>query len=648
MKVGSRLATAILEASLDGIIAFNKKSELIFWSRGAEELTALGSDEVIGQKLASIFPIMEETEEVQMALQGLAPPAKEIFFQIPKNSVSGFCQISFAPLRNKEGKITGGIGILRDITKSRNIQETLTETEERFKTMANSAPVLLWMAGTDGNCNFFNQYWLDFTGKTFEEEWGVGWAEGVYFEDFQKCIDTYVRSFNKRESFEMEYRLMNSKGEYRWILDRGTPRFTAGKKFAGYIGSCIDITDRKRNESELVTAREKALEASRMKSDFLTNMSHEIRTPLFGVIGVTDLLRKTRLTAEQQSLTATLEDSGQSLLSLVNEILDFAKIESGKQEMHPMVFSVYSLVKEIVSLLEPRARSKGLELSLKVELGRLQYFRGDSGKIRQILMNLLGNAIKFTQKGNIRVKVSLVDQDSKSTKRVKVKFEVRDTGVGIPEEDLRKIFEPFVQLDGSLTRAHGGTGLGLAICKQLLDLLGGKISVRSSPNKGSKFWFSVPLKKVEKNPTPSVRTENINKTKASRVPLQPTKASGRVLVAEDNPVNQFIIQKQLESVGYTVDIVENGKKAVDAVMKNQYDIVLMDCQMPEMDGMEATREIRRIRGQKNGLPIIAFTAHAFQGERQKCLDAGMDEYISKPVDFEKLFKLMQGYLKEQN
>ncbi len=893
-----------------------------------------------------------------------------------KDGENYWVDTTIVPFLDEAGQPYQYLAIRFDITQSKLHEESLRESEYRFRSMADSAPVLLWVAGTDKGCTFFNHGWLAFTGRSLEQESGFGWAERVHPDDYEHCLQIYDRAFERRERFQMEYRLLRADGEYRWLLDVGSPRFMSDGSFLGYIGSCVDISeqkaareelklqvkrilllkqitqdirqslnpreifqttaeqvgrafqvnrclihsyiaepfaqipivaeyledgylsmlnriipvegnahaiavlakdeaivtddvlsdplfqdvhciaqqvglksmlairtsyqgrpngvislhqcDRQRHwtteETEFITAiadqvgialaqaqlleqekqRRKELgkknadlkrakwaaeAANRAKSEFLAMMSHEIRTPMNGVIGMTELLLTTDLNERQRDYAETIRTSGDNLLTIINDILDFSKIEAEKLELESYVFNLRESIENILEILAPKAIEKGLELAYSFAPNTPEIIQGDATRLCQILSNLLGNAIKFTHTGEVilsvkatalpfeKIALSEIDSDrleANSSPTHQLEFSIKDTGIGIPEDRLDRLFKAFSQVDSSTTRHYGGTGLGLVISQRLAQLMGGTLWVESQVEVGSTFSFTILTTAIESAPLveedifPHLQGKSIvivddNETNRkiltlqceswgmlpqaiasgqaaleylqsnatvelaildmqmpdmdgimlakaiaqlenrSRLPLilltslrqylldesdnalfavtlsKPVRQSLlynslikilqtqvkfispaiaapipanveqteqplhslRILLAEDSTINQKVTLQMLKVFGYQADVANDGSEVLQLLDSHSYDLILMDVQMPNLDGLETTRLIRE-RYPAQSLRIVAMTANAMLGDREACLEAGMDDYLSKPITMSALLRILQG------
>lgn len=500
------------------------------------------------------------------------------------------------------------------------------EAEAEMDRFFNVSLDMLCISGMDGYFKKISPAFEDVLGFTREELYSKPITEFIHPQDIEKTVQEIERQSHGHKVLSFENRFRHKNGNYRLFSWKSVP---VGERM---YAVARDVTAQKEFEKQLVEAQASSQQAARAKSEFLANMSHEIRTPLNGIIGVTDLLSKTDLESEQSRFVDIIRDSGSNLLKIINEILDFSKIEAGKMEAEILDFELNHLVEGQKSIIGKSLQDKNLTIKTSIDPQIPRYLKGDSGRIGQVLLNLLNNAIKFTPQGSVLLKVELL---SKEGNFCKIKFNLTDSGIGMTQEESRKLFMPFVQADGSTARKYGGTGLGLSICKRLVEMMNGTIGVDSQIGAGSNFWFILDLEVSDYRP------------KEIQVPVRPqlTLHNFKVLVAEDNSVNQLIVRKMLEKFHCNVHLVANGLEAVEAFSRDQYDLILMDHHMPEMDGIEATKRIRQMERDQNltKTTILAFTANVLEEDQKLCRSVGMDDFIHKPVTLEALEKALQKW-----
>ncbi len=624
--------------TLDGIFVYANQALL--------DMSEYTKEELIGHNIKDLniwWELSDREHMIKELIEKGYVKNKEIKGKT-KSGRASFAQYS-AQIINIDSK-KHVLFIMQDINERKLAEIKVRESEERFRTMADTAPVMIWISGTDKLCNYFNKVWLDFRGRTPEEEYGNGWAEGVHPDDMDYCLRTYISSFDQKIPFRMEYRLKRYDGQYRWVLDNGTPLFGAEGEFKGYIGSCIDINDKKDEEKEMMEAKQLAEAANTAKSEFLANMSHEIRTPLNAIIGMADLLSESRMNNDQQQYTHILKKSGEHLLNLINDILDLSKIEAGKIEFENTSFNLSKVIAKMEDIMSVRANEKGIKLSHNIEHDIPPYIIGDQNRLNQVLFNLIGNAVKFTEKGEVIIIVQKAKPLDSKKNKIELLFEIKDTGIGIPQDRINYIFKSFTQVDSSITRKYGGTGLGLTICKRIIELLNGRIWVESEIGKGSSFYFTITFDIATEKDRAEIGKENEN-NKVSTLSIKEITPKD-ILVVDDSEDNRQLIELYLKKLPYSVEMAENGAMAVDKFRARHYDLILMDVQMPVMDGYSATKMIRRMEKEMGATqtPIIALTANAFKEDEQKSLNAGCNGHLSKPVHKNILIKTIEQYTKE--
>jgi PAS domain S-box-containing protein len=660
-----RFRLAIEEGPI-GIALVDDRFQFMKVNRVLCQTLGYSESELSGVSLLSVVhpdEVKEIVERAKRHFDGTAPPDRLEARFVAKNGKLLWIDVTVSPVRNPSGQLLYGLAVLENITERKqaeealqkemaerkHVQHDLAERTQFLNSLIENSPLAIIVTSSRKlqMCNpafetLFRCKRADVLGRPIEEIVGCDPEEAKQIaEDVTGGKE--IHSITRRKRGD---------GSTLDIELYAVPLWSDGK-ISGALAMYQDITERVKAEQAIVRAKEAAEAASRAKSEFLANMSHEIRTPMNGIIGMTELALDTDLNAEQREYLAMVDSSAHSLLGVLNDILDFSKIEAGKLDLELAPFALRQSIGETMKALGFRARQKGLNLKWRVHDGVADDFVGDVGRLRQVLVNLVGNALKFTERGEVSVEV---EQDQQSAGLTTLHFRVRDTGIGIAAEKQALIFEPFTQADSSTTRKYGGTGLGLGISSRLIEMMGGTIRVESQMGKGSTFHFTVrvgvaPAKRNEP-PASSKRVIAVSEENASR------EAGGdcmretgfTILLAEDNSINQLLAKRLLEKQGHTVLVAENGIQAVSCFEREwqRLDAVLMDIQMPKMDGLTAIRSIRTMEKEtRRHVRIIALTAHAMKGDREKCLEAGADDYITKPLHTPHLVAALDRLCKEK-
>ena len=641
LRESASLLEATLEATADGILVVDLHGRIISRNQRFLDLWRIPPAMAVVREDSTLLAFVESqlTDPAHFrraVAETYANPAKETL-DFLEFSDGRIFERSSRPQKVGD-EIAGRVWTFRDLTEYRRALQDLRASEERWQLALQGNNDGLWDWNARTNEVFLSARWKQILGYQEHElpSSTQEWDSRVHPDDFprvQRQLQDYLD--RKTRFYTSEYRIRARDGSYKWVLARGQALWDEDGHPLRMVGCHSDITERKLAEEALRRARDEAEAGNRAKSEFLANMSHELRTPMAGVLGMIDLVLATEITPQQKEYLETARDSADSLLVLLNEILDLSKIEAKRLELAPVAFSIRESVESAVRLFAVRAQEKGLALSSTVAEDTPDMLVGDPLRIRQILLNLVGNAIKFTDAGSVAVRLMV---QSRTGSTILLRVEVTDTGIGIPAEKHQLVFDRFRQADGSMSRRHMGSGLGLTISAHLVGLMGGGIGLRSDEGQGSTFFFTVPLEIANAD----AAGHYSGSEPCANQP--PAAAQGlRILLAEDNAVNQKLAALLLKREGHDVTVVGDGNAAVRAVAQDSFDVVLMDLQMPEMDGFEATAAIRAAeRGTGRHLWIVALTAHAMKDDRGKCLEAGMDDYLTKPIDPARLRNALVG------
>ncbi|WP_172252550.1 ATP-binding protein [Saccharibacillus deserti] len=627
----------VIANNLDPVALFDEENRLVNVNAAFERVFGWPASEFAGASEPELrekigLRLLDEVEDRQAFNEVIRPaasldPSKRTEAKGCTRSGGSLDLLLTAFTLGENGRPGGHAVIYRDITAFRNSERLLQESVERYTSLKKHNHDAVFSIDREGHVINTNPSAQNLTGLTIEKMIGRRFDEWMSEGTLEDILGETPPS---EERGRASVRIRHTDGRESEVLTSTAPIIVRGERVGCYI-LAKDITEQKR----LLIEKQAAEQMNRAKSEFLAVMSHEIRTPMNGVIALTQLLLETEgLSDEQREYMEVIRRSGDSLLNIVNDILDFSKIEAGKSELQLEPMNLREDVARSFDILLADSRAKNLELGLSFAPRVPEIVVGDPNKLRQILVNLVGNAIKYTETGGVFVSVDQEDDAPKGSLRLV--FRIRDTGIGIPEEQTEHLFDPFYQLDNFMTRKSEGTGLGLAITKRLIELMNGRIGVRSKLGVGSVFRFTVEVGLPDFDAAESAE-------ESAALPVLPDDeelAPLRILVAEDNKINQLVMERLLRRLGYRADLAEDGRQAVEAFGRSGYDVILMDVRMPGMDGFEATREIRERSAEKGRPYIIAVTANALRGDRERCLEAGMDEYMNKPVDAKRLSELL--------
>ena len=622
----------IMNASLDAIIVADDSRAIQYWTPRAQELFGWTPEEALGQRMYELlhtrqvnFPISQQ--EMDYPKDDLDPILNQILEMtaVHKDGREFPVELIVVPYQ-QHGK-TYYCKFIKDISERKETELRLSREETKYRNMIANMKLGLVEMDLDKRVVFANQGFYNMSGYTAEEVIGDTIHKYMPSSEELKLVSAKQQLRREGTSDYYEIPIMNKAGEKRWWHVSAAPSYDERGQLVGSMGIILDITEQKRMEAELAKAKTHAELASKAKEAFLANMSHEIRTPLNAIIGMIRELSRDDLTAQQQSYLGHTDTAARHLLSIVNSILDLSKIEAGELELEDRDFSLEALVDNVHSILLIKATSKKLQMRCDVDPEIWPVHRGDSARIRQVLLNLLDNAIKFTPKGQVRLHIKVTGETDREQQ---LRLTVLDTGIGMDQAYQKKIFTKFSQADRSISRRFGGTGLGMPITREIVRLMGGNITVDSTKGRGTKFVIDFTLQKGDIEQLTVVAPANDRQLEGLRL-----------LLVEDNAMNRFIAGKSLTHFGCIVEDAENGRVALELLRERQYDLILMDIQMPELDGMETTKIIR---GELNlDVPIIAITANAFREDIDLYLQTGMNDYVTKPYEEAQLFEVINRY-----
>jgi len=630
----------LAENATDLIWTADLQMRLTYMSPSVERLLGYTAEEAMAMPLQSFLPSSSYQQALSVLNDELSkvtavPIGRTTMLELQihrKDGTAIWTETNATWLRHDDGRISGILGVTRDIAERKKIEDELRKSEEKFRLLTENVNDVIWIRDLDLKVTYVSRAVEKIMGYTPEEEMTHTTDQIMTPESYQRISQMLAEAMARekagevvQEPYIIDVEVICKDGSTRWLEVSMNWLRNAEGRAEGIIGISRDVSERKQVELELRRAEELADQANQAKSQFLANVSHEIRTPMNGVLGMVELLKTTRLDDEQLDYVNTIQGSAESLLEIINDILDISKIEAGRMKLRAEGFDLADCLDEVKGILEYSAANKGLVFTVHYNAPRRVI--GDKTRIRQILMNLVGNAIKFTEKGGITVRADYQPQAGH------FRIAVSDTGIGIPENQQKIIFESFRQVDGGVSRKYEGTGLGLTIAKNMTELMGGHIELESREGRGTTFTVVLPL--------PVGAEDDV--TEERMTPAVQSPVSGAyVMVAEDNPASLKLMETFLKKRGCHVDTAGSGQEVLDKLRRRRYHVVFMDISMPAPDGYETTRIIRDPDSPvlDHDVPIVAMTAYALAGDREKCLRAGMNDYLAKPINSDRLDEIL--------
>ena len=635
----SELKFKILSNQLDSIIDHipglvfykDKKNHFIHVNKYVAEAHSKTKAELEGMNLDDLYPKADSEKYYADDLLVINSGAARLDIEEPWETEQGIKWVNSSkiPFVDATGEIVGVIGMSFDITARKQAEAELREREVQYYQLANAGRALIWRAGTNKLCYFFNKIWLDFTGRTLEQEMGNGWTEGVHPDDLDRCLEIYTSSFDQRQTFEMEYRLRHVSGEYKWLLDIGTPNFDSKGEFDGYIGHCFDISDRKQAEQEIIDKNEQLLLLSDEKDKFFSIIAHDLRSPFNGFLGLTKIMVEeisNMSTSELKEILVSLESSATNLYSLLENLLEWAQMQRGMIPYNPEEIQLQNITDECIDLMMESIRKKGVNIISDIPKDFKVMI--DVKMIQSVIRNFISNAVKFTTKGG---KISI---SARAISGGMAEISIRDTGIGMNKNLLDNLFNFAQKTNRTGTDGEASNGLGLLLCNEFVAKHGGQICAESEEGIGSVFYFTIPCQALS-----AIETPDEHAVQPTANVIQERKL--KILIAEDDEISQMLLEKTVEKFSNGILKAGTGIEAVEVCRENpDIDLILMDIHMPEMDGYEATREIRKFN---SGVVIFAQTAFASAEDRNQAMQAGCTNYLTKPIMKDKFKGLIHQY-----